>query len=145
MRKPLRRLMRTRQPRSTIVLRLWLAALLGVAGLRAVGLNPFLGKSLLAESPFGLGGAELKLTGVGLCLCAALLAAGLLTRLVALGPLLISVLIIRDAWPRVGGLWTASALDSILLAGGAAAVSLLLVLKGAGGWSLDASFAGRGR
>lgn len=141
--KNLRWLLRTDLPGSAIYPRLFLAFLIALGGLRAMGLNPYLGKSRLAEPPFELTGGALWTAGLIEVLGGVLLATGLFTRVVAVMPLVISSLIIREHWARVGTLGTAGALDTIILAFGAAGVALMLIFRGAGVWSMDASLSSK--
>ena len=135
----------TQLPGSVIYARLFLALLVILGGVRAVGVSSFLGSSRLTQEPFSFAGMTLVGVGVLLIVAGLMLAAGLLTRVAAFVPLVISVTLIVYNWPDVGGVFTAAALDSTILAFGAAGIAVLLIFRGAGKWSVDAMIADAAR
>ncbi len=130
--------MRTTLPGVLIAPRLYVAAVCVVDGLRALRINVFLGRSVLERVPFELQGLPLMLMGVLLVIAGAMLAVGFLTRFVSVVPLVISVMIILEAYVDIGTLGTAEAINYTVRAFGTASVSIVLLLRGAGVWSVDA-------
>jgi uncharacterized membrane protein YphA (DoxX/SURF4 family) len=134
------RLLRTEAPGSFLLLRLFVGAAYGVDGLRAIRDSVFFGSSSL--SGLGLETQTELLLGALEIVCGAFLVLGFLTRLGALLPLLFPARLAWDAYLDLGGFSTASALDALVVNGGVALIALVLLVGGAGAWSVDAAITG---
>jgi len=119
--------------------RLYLAAVCILDGLRGLQFNPDLGSSVLTRLPFALSGFVLAICGVILIISGALTALGLLTRLAVIPALIISAIIIVDAARHMDTLGLDTGLNYLVRALGSGTVGLLLLFRGAGIWSMDAS------
>lgn len=141
--KKLVALMRTSMPAAVTLPRLYLAAVCIIDGLRGLGADPDLGTSVLTRLPFNLSGLALGAGGVVLLLSGALIAVGLLTRLAVVPALVVSVIIIVDATRHMDTLGLETGVNYLVRALGAGSVGLMLMMRGAGLWSMDASLAMR--
>jgi len=133
-------LLRTEAPRSFLFLRVFVAADYALDGLRAIRDSSFFGSSRLEQNLGVSSELELVLGALEL-VCGAFVLLGFLTRIAAALPLVLPLLAAWAALPDVGGFYTSSALDALVVNCGVALIALLLVIQGAGFWSVDAIIA----
>ena len=134
-------LMRTSMPAIVTLPRVYVAAACGLDGLRALHIYSDLGESVLTRLPFDLGGVALGAAGVVSLLAGIMLAIGLLTRVAVIPALAISVIIIGDALSNMDTLGLETGMNYLVRALGTGSVGLMLLIRGAGVWSMDASLA----
>lgn len=130
-------LLRTSAPPEYLLLRVALALDLVLDGCRQLRVHGHIGRSRLGEL-FDLSRGMLGVLGVLEVLAAVLLAAGLLTRAAAVVPVAVSVVAAGTAMAKIGTLSTPSGLTSLVSAVAFALIGVVVLIRGAGMWSVDA-------
>lgn len=137
-------LLRTSAPPEYLLLRVALALDLVLDGCRQLRVHGHIGRSRLGEL-FDLSRGMLGVLGVLEVLAAVLLAAGLLTRAAAVVPVAVSVVAAGAAMAKIGTLSTPSGLTSLVSAVSFALIGVVVLIRGAGMWSVDAILTRRRR
>jgi uncharacterized membrane protein YphA (DoxX/SURF4 family) len=137
-------LLRTSAPPEYLLLRVALALDLVLDGCRQLRVHGHIGRSRLGEL-FDLSRGMLGVLGVLEVLAAVLLAAGLLTRAAAVVPVAVSVVAAGAAMAKIGTLSTPSGLTSLVSAVAFALIGVVVLIRGAGMWSVDAILTRRRR
>jgi uncharacterized membrane protein YphA (DoxX/SURF4 family) len=137
-------LLRTSAPPEYLLLRVALALDLVLDGCRQLRVHGHIGRSRLGEL-FDLSRGMLGVLGVLEVLAAVLLAAGLLTRAAAVVPVAVSVVAAGTAMAKIGTLSTPSGLTSLVSAVAFALIGVVVLIRGAGMWSVDAILTRRRR